>query len=60
MRKDQEKEDDRKVMGDFSSFFRFGKSARAGGGNPIRDHDGNITAEYGNFAEHSTQWNNNK
>ena len=43
-------------MGEYGQFLRFGKSARAGGGNPIRDHDGNITAEYGNFAEPERQW----
>jgi len=43
-------------MGQYSQFHRFGKGARAGGGNPIRDHDGNITAEYGNFAEPHRQW----
>jgi hypothetical protein len=33
----------------YSLFHRFGKGARAGGGNPIRDADGYVTAEYGNF-----------
>lgn len=35
----------------YSMFYKFGKEARAGGGNPIRDQEGNVTAEYGNFAE---------
>lgn len=35
----------------YSQFYKFGKNGRVGGGNPIRDHDGNITAEYGAFSQ---------
>ena len=39
-----------KALGQYTQFYRFGKHGRVGGGNPIRDQEGNITAEYGAFA----------
>ena len=36
-------------MEQYSQFYKFGKHGRVGGGNPIRDTEGNITAEYGAF-----------
>ena len=45
-----------RVVAEYSQFYRFGKGARAGGGNPIRDPDGNVTAEFGNFATQEQQW----
>jgi hypothetical protein len=46
---EREKEIDLRVMEQYSHFYKFGKNGRVGGGNPIRDTDGNITAEYGAF-----------
>lgn len=37
-------------MEQYNQFYKFGKHGRVGGGNPIRDTDGNITAEYGAFS----------
>ena len=44
-----EKQNDQRVMEQYTQFYKFGKHGRVGGGNPIRDTDGNITAEYGAF-----------
>jgi hypothetical protein len=48
--REREKEDDLRVMEQYSQFYKFGKHGRVGGGNPIVDQDGNITAEYGAFS----------
>jgi hypothetical protein len=56
LQKEKEKEADLRGSDDYAQFYRFGKGARAGGGNPIRDQDGNVTAEFGNFATQAEQW----
>lgn len=50
-----EKENDLRVMEQYSQFYKFGKHGRVGGGNPIRDTDGNITAEYGAYGAFNAQ-----
>ena len=49
-RKEKEEQDDIDSMRKYTEFYKFGKNGTVGGGNPIRDANGNITAEYGAFA----------